>query len=243
FEPDPFDPFPTTPSPPPAPINDKPKDSFSTPPLLPYTLFYLATIRPHTDTHTIIGPVKAFLHLDAAIMSVVNTSPKAITKLSALRTIDDVWGDSEANAEFAERGFGTFVVEGQRGVYTVLKVLRQVSKRVWDALPSPVYTVTSHGPLTPSASKHSAQGNFGYAKGTRLVGSFVERKAARKKAQEVMEELVKGVERVKVSEMWEEGGKGGGMVMAMVPGLTWEVRVAYEDQVHKRAREEVEREG
>jgi hypothetical protein len=213
----------------------KPADDFSTPPVGTHTIFYLATIAPHTDTYTIYGPVTSFQHLLPKINEVVSNSPSAIDKLDALATIEDVWGETEPNHDFAERGFKTFVVDGQRGVYTVLKVLREENAAVFEELPSPVYTVTTHGPLTHE--------NKGQVKTTRLVGSFVDRKEAKKVAGFEMETLVEDEEGVKRSEDWGKKGRGGGVLMAMNGEARWEVKVAYEDEVHKRAMEEMEREG
>jgi hypothetical protein len=217
------------------PSSSKPADEFSTPALRPNTIFYLATIAPHTDTYSIYGPTTSFQHLFPKVNDVVSNSPKAIDKLEALSTIEDMWGGTEPNHDFNERGFGTFVVEGQRGVYTVLKILREVNRAVFEELPSPVYTVTVHGPLTHD--------NQGYVKTTRLVGSFTDRKEAKAVAEKEMRELVKGEKGVKKSEDWGRDGKGGGILMAMSPEARWEVKIAYEDQVHKRAKEELERGG
>lgn len=232
-----FEPFnsPTLPlfTPPPS-VSKKPTDAFTTPPLSPHTLFYLAIIAPHTDTHDIYGPVTTFSHLLSRIEDIVSNSPRAIDKLEAIRNIEDVWGDKEENVEFSERGFGTFVVEGQRGVYTVLKILREENKAVREELPAPVYVVTAHGPLA---------NDTGYVATTRLVGSFVGQKEAKKAAVEAMDAMVLGKKVSKRSEYWGKESKGGGMLMAMGAARRWEVRIAYEDQVHKRAKEEAEREG
>jgi hypothetical protein len=233
FEPDPYCSSPHTQSSGASPTG-KPKDDFTTPPLAPYTLFYLSITSPHTDTHLFHGPYTSFAHLLPYIDSVVSNSPSAIDKLEALRSIRDVWGAEEPNHEFASRGFGTFVVEGQRGVYTVLRVVREVNRSVYEELPSPVYVVTSHGPLT-----HASEG---YAGTTQLVGAFVGRKEARHKADQTMRELVRGKEGVKRNEDWERGN-GGGMLVAMTTKERWEVRIAYEDQVLKRAKEGLEMDG
>jgi hypothetical protein len=224
----------------------KPTDEFSTAPLSPNTIFYLLIIVPHTDTYTLHGPVTSFSYLVPKIKSIVSNSPKAIDKLDALRSIEDVWGDTEPNHEYAERGFGTFIVEGQRGVYTVLQVLREENAAVYAELPSPVYTVTRHGPLihsvTSASSTTIAKKAKGYVNTSKFVGTFVERKDAKSAAQEAMKEMTEGVEGLKFTENWHEG-KGAGVLMAMSPSLVWEVRVGYEDQVLKRAREGSERNG
>lgn len=212
-----------------------PTDDFTTPPLLPNTIFYLATIAPHTDTHTITGPVTSFTHLLPAIESTVNNSPSAIDKLDALRTIEDVWGDTEPNWDFEERGFTTFVVKGQRGTYTVLRILREENPDVFANLPCPVYTITTHGPLNSEGK--------GYADRTKLVGSWVERKDAREVAEKCMGEMLEGEEGVKRSEDWGLVGKGAGILIGMTAEKRWEVRIAYEDQVLKRAKEGMERKG
>jgi hypothetical protein len=215
--------------------SSKPADEFSTPALRPNTIFYLATIAPHTDTYSILGPTTSFQHLLPKVNDVVSNSPKAIDKLEALSTIENLWGGTEPNHDFNERGFGTFIVDGQRGVYTVLKILREVNEAVFEELPSPVYTVTVHGPLTHD--------NKGYVKTTRLVGSFADRKEAKVAAEKEMRELVKSEKGIKQSEDWGCDGKGGGILMAMNSEAGWEVRIAYEDQVYKRVKEELERGG
>lgn len=215
--------------------SSKPNDDFSTRPLGPNTIFYLAIIAPHTDTYQVLGPVTTFSHLLPKIEDIVSNSPKAIDKLAAIRSIEDVWGDSEPNLEFAERGFSTFVVDGQRGVYTVLKILREENEAVKEELPSPVYTITTHGPLS-----HKGEG---YVATTKLVGSYVERAEAKGAAEKAMRDLVKGEKGLKESEDWGRESKGGGMLIAMNSETRWEVRIGYEDEVHKRAKEELERDG
>ncbi|KAH3950920.1 hypothetical protein HBH70_098130 [Parastagonospora nodorum] len=222
-------PFIPTPS-----ASKKPADDFSTLPLGAHTLFYLAIIAPHTDTYEIHGPATSFSHLLPRLEDVVSNSPRAIDKLEAIRNIEDVWGDKETNLEFAERGFGTFVVEGQRGIYTVLKILREENRRVREELPAPVYVVSAHGPLV---------NEVGYVATTRLVGAFVGQRDAKGAAVRAMDEMVQGRKVSKRSEYWGKESKGGGMLMAMGAARRWEVRIAYEDQVHKRAKEEAEREG
>jgi hypothetical protein len=215
-------------------IAGKPKDDFTTPPPAQYTLFYLSVTTPHTDTHLFHGPYTSFSHLLPLVESIVSNSPSAIDKLDALRSIRDVWGAEEPNYEFASRGFGTFVVEGQKGVYTVLRVVREVNRSVYEELPSPVYVVTSHGPLTHA--------NKGYVNMTQLVGAYVDLEEAREGADQAMRELVWGKQAVNRSGDWERG-KGGGMLVAMTSMERWEVRIGYEDQVLKRAKEGLEREG
>lgn len=232
-------------------ITTKPTDDFTTPPLIPNTIFFLSITTPKTDSFRLLGPVKSFASLIPDIESLVSNSPSAINKFEALRTIEDVWGETEPNHEFAERGFSIFIVEGQREMYTVLKVERRVSKMVWKELPSPVYTVTRHGPLiqpTPSAtiSKSSSvplPTHKGYAQTSHLISSYVSRAAAKSAAESAMQSLLKDVRGAVVTQSWEKGTKGAGVIMAMMGGKRWEVRVGYEDQVLKRAREEVDREG
>jgi hypothetical protein len=235
FEPNPFTSTKASRTFVPTPTSGKPADELSTPRLAPNTIFYLATIAPHTDTYSIYGPAIAFQHLLPKINEVVSNSPLAIDKLDALSTIKDVWGETEPNHDFLERGFKTFIVDGQRGVYTVLKVLREENAVVFGELPSPMYTVTTHGPLTHD--------NKGYVKTTKLVGSFVDRREAKKVAEFEMETLLEDEEGVKRSEDWGKKGRGGGVLMAMNGEARWEVKATYEDEVHKRAMEEMEREG
>ncbi|KAH9877782.1 hypothetical protein J1614_002999 [Plenodomus biglobosus] len=239
------------------PIYQKPNDSLDPPAPAPHTTFYLSIIRPHTDTHTITGPVRSFAHLLPSIMSIVSNSPTAIDKLDKIRETKDAWGDTyEVNEAFDTNGFGTFVVEGQRGIYTVLQIHRRIDEAVFEHLPAPVYTIIASGPLAHSAmavslaadrrsASRSGMGRpRGYAATSRLIASFVERSDAQRVAQGVMAEFLQGRSDVRVTENWDQGGKGTGLLMAMgAKGEMWEVRVVYEDQALKRAREGMDNEG
>lgn len=213
-------------------------------------LFYLAIILPHTDAHTIIGPATAFKHLLPKIINVISNSPRAIEKFESISEIEDLWGESEPNEEFYKNGFETFVVEGQHDVYTVLKIYREEDKEdVCEVLPAPIYTVVAAGPLVqPTTTKSGsfipiATGKpFGYAETKRLVATFVESEPAMHAAEEAMQEMVKDL-KVNRTVAWEQGGKKGGILMAMSAGMLWEVRVLYEDQVLRRVKEGADREG
>ncbi|CAO2655181.1 Nn.00g102450.m01.CDS01 [Neocucurbitaria sp. VM-36] len=221
----------------------KPLDDFttSTVPIPPGTTFYLSVIKPHADTSALHGPVRHFSHLLPHIESVVSNSPSAIDKLAALKELEDAWGDVRPNHHFYEHGFRVMVVEGQRSVFTVLNVERREEGEVWGVLPGAVYTVVKAGPLSLSTSE---DGPKGYAATMRLVGSFVERKDARGAAKRAMDELVSGMEEaVHVTETWEKEGRGGGMLMAMGGEEMCEVKVLYEDQALRRAKEGLDREG
>ena len=240
-----------------APVYKKPNDSLHPPAPAPHTTFYLATIRPHTDTHTIVGPVRHFSHLLGQIMAVVSNSPATIDKLEALRETKDAWGETlEVNEAFESHGFDTLVVPGQRGIYTVLKMERRVDEEVYEQLPAPVYTVIAAGPLGQSASSLALASDGksvrktgigrpqGYAATTRLLGSFVERSEAMRAAQGAMQALTQDQGDVTVTENWDARGTGAGVLMAMgTAGSMWEVRVVYEDQVLRRAREGLDLEG
>ena len=93
----------------------------------------------------------------------------------------------EPNHDFEERGFTRFVVEGQRGTYILLEVLREENQAVCEGLPAPVFVVTAHGPLShvPNSLGHS-----GMAKTSRLIGAFVHREEAKEAAERAMEGLV-----------------------------------------------------
>lgn len=218
----------------------KPGDDLTAAPVLPDTIFYLCVIVPHTDTYRIHGPAKSFQHILPQIEAIVSNSPSAIDKLDALRTTEDIWGSPVPNEEFPERGFNTFVVEGQRGTFTILKVEREIRPDVYECLPSPVFVLTASGPLGHNALR--ADDARGYARTTRLIGSFVERRDAKKRAEEVMREMTAGQSGVSVSENWDKKS-GGGMIVAMNGRQSWEVRIGYENQVLKRAREGLDREG
>jgi hypothetical protein len=247
------DPLPP-PSPPekaPAHGYQKPKDILNVPPVAPDTVWYLAVIKPHVDSHEIHGPVKKFGHLLPKIKEIVSNSPNAIDKLDELQETEDVWGEREKNDEFFISGFERLVVEGQRGSFTVLKVMREVDHDIFETLPAPVYTVISSGPLkhapTPSKGKGGLSGKFeaekpnGYALKTVLHKSYVERAAAKEAAQDVMNDLLLGEKNAKVIEKWEKGSKGGGLFIAMSASAMWEVKVVYEDDALKRAMDDSNR--
>ena len=227
----------------------KPADDFRPLAATPSSVFYLAIITPHTDTYTIHGPVSAFSQLLPKIEELASDSPSALDKLEALQySAPDVWGESVKNEAFEREGFTTFVIEGQRGTYTVLEVLREQNKKVRDVLPAPVYTVTRHGPLVHTFSGVGAKARLDVAKGvaatSALVGSYVERKDAMTAAKITMDMLLAGEDEEKVSriEDWEKKG-GGGVLLAMGNQKRWEVRVQYDDEALRRAREGAEAEG
>lgn len=229
-----------------------PTDDFTTAPLSPHTLFYLTVTTPHTDEWALHGPATSFSHLLPTITSIVSDSPSAIDKLGSLRTITDDWGDSAPNREFHERGFTKFVVEGQRGTYILLEILREEGKEdVHDTLPASVFVVTAHGPLSlvPNSLGHT-----GMSKTSRLIGTYVHREEAKRAAEEAMEAMVGGEEGVRRTEHWAmNGGKKekkegkrpevGGVLMAMGERGRWEVKVGFEEEVLRRVREGREQEG
>ncbi|RYO64799.1 hypothetical protein AA0113_g5872 [Alternaria arborescens] len=129
----------------------KPSDILDVPAAVPSTIWYLSITKPHVDSHDIVGPTKAFRHLLPRIEAVVSNSPTAIDKLAQLKETEDMWGETEPNEHFFNNGFEVFIVEGQRGSYTVLKMIREINKEVFDILPAPVYTVLSVGPLEHAA--------------------------------------------------------------------------------------------
>ncbi|CAE7020627.1 hypothetical protein CFE70_002893 [Pyrenophora teres f. teres 0-1] len=245
FNPEPFNPSVVVK--PPTTGFQRPTDRLTVPPVNPDTIWYLAVIKPHMDTHEIIGPVTAFKYLLPKIQDVVSNSPRAIDKLEELMEIEDMWGEREKNLEFERSGFERFIVEGQRGVYTVLKIMREINKKVFEILPAPVYTVISLGPL--EQGKKSGKGQYtkpkGFAETTTLHGSWSDRESAVKMARVVMEDLLSEEPYTKSTEVWEKGNgnKGGGMLMAMNGTYMWEVKVIYEDQAIKRAMEEAGRDG
>ncbi|KAF1837738.1 hypothetical protein BDW02DRAFT_565664 [Decorospora gaudefroyi] len=247
----------------------KPLDILNVPPVEPDTIFYLSIIKPHTDSHEIHGPVKAFTHLLPKIEEIVSNSPPAIDKLDALKSIQNLWdGKREKDEEFFRDGFERFVVEGQRGRFVVLEVRREVDAEVFAALPAPVYTIVAIGPLmnpecaprknyrasSSSSSETASKGGrgmaaqapaklVGYARLTTIHGCCIERVAAQQMAKRIMAELLHDQKNVLRIETWGQGGKGGGALMAMNASATWEVRVLYEDDALKRAMEEGHREG
>ncbi|KAF7449556.1 hypothetical protein A1F99_066050 [Pyrenophora tritici-repentis] len=194
------------------------------------------------DAHEIIGPVRAFKYLLPKIQDMVSNSPSAIDKLDELMEVDDMWGARKKNPEFELSGFERFIIEGQRGIYTVLNIMREINKSVFELLPAPVYTVISLGPL--EQGKRSGKEQFtkpkGFAQTTTLHGSWPNRESALKIARDVMENLLAEELYTKSAEGWEkgDGNKGGCMLMAMNGTYMWEVKVVYEDQAVKRAIED-----
>lgn len=222
----------------------KPRDNFDVKPPTPYTIFYLSIIKPHTDSHELVGPMPSFKLLLPKIEAVVSNSPRGIDKLEELQVDEDIWGLRTPNKAFFTNGFDTFIVPGQRDVYTVLKVHREVNKEASKVLPSPVYTVIAIGPLSrqvntlATLSKPGVPGKvLGRARNTRVVGSWADREEAKSQAKKVMQDMIEGKKGVVISEQWNRGGKGAGVLMAMASGEEWEVRVVYEDEVHRRAKE------
>ncbi|KAI4954024.1 hypothetical protein J4E91_001733 [Alternaria rosae] len=251
-------PFSTT-TPIPTPKVEKPVDELDFIDVKPNTIWYLSIIRPHIDSHEIIGPAKAFRHLLPQIEDVVSNSPNAIDKLALIKEKpnndflfeeDDEDEEKEVDEEFLERGFSTFIVEGQRGSYTILKIHREINKDVFDILPAPVYTIISVGPLAhaerPSAtslsSKFTASKPKGYAVTTKLHASYVDRAAAKEDAQHIFTVLLLDTENVKQTKRWEKGSKGGGILIGMNASSMWEVKVVYVDDPIGRAQEDADRE-
>ncbi|KAF2632910.1 hypothetical protein BU25DRAFT_470947 [Macroventuria anomochaeta] len=225
----------------------KPADDFRLLSLSPSSVLYLAVITPHKDKYEIHGPVSSFDQMLPKIEEIASDSPSALDKLEALQySAPDVWGEQEKNTDFEKEGFTTFVVDGQRGTYTVLEILREQNPKVRETLPAPVYTVTRHGPLIHTFSGVGVKTKVDVAKGvaatSTLVGSFVERKDAKTAAKVTMDMLVGGEGMVSRTEDWGKG-EGGGVLLAMGRGKRWEVRVQYEDEALRRAREGADTEG
>lgn len=225
----------------------KPTDDFR--PLLttPSSVLYLAVTTPHTDTYEIHGPATSFAQLLPTINDIVSNSPSAIDKLETLaHSAPDAWGSRTTNTAFEHHGFTTLIVDGQRGTATVLDILREHNPAVRAVLPAPVYTVSRHGPLVHGFVGVGAASRLGPAVGvaatSALVGSFVERGEAVAAARAVMDGLVRGEVAVSCTEDWGDG-VGGGVLLAMGGGRRWEVRVKYEDEALRRAREGADAEG
>ena len=237
----------------PSPVNPqpfkytRPADDFRPLTLSPSSVLYLAITTPHLDRYEIHSPTTSFSHLLPKIVELASDSPSALDKLEALQySAPDVWGEREKNPTFEKDGFTTFVIEGQRDTYTVLEVLREQNPRVREVLPAPVYIVTRHGPLVHTFSGVGFKMKVGVAKGvaatSTLVGSFVERRDAQTAARIAMDLLVGSEEMVSRIEEWGKD-EGGGVLLAMGCGKRWEVRVQYEDEVLRRAREGADAEG
>ncbi|KAI4715141.1 hypothetical protein J4E89_000827 [Alternaria sp. Ai002NY15] len=242
----------------PTPKVDKPVDELAFIDVEPNTIWYLSIIRPHIDSHELFGPAKAFRHLLPQIEDVVSNSPPAIDKLAVIKEKpnddflfeDDEDEEKEVDEEFLEKGFDTFIVEGQRGVYTILKMHREINKDVFDILPAPVYTIISAGPLahaehsssTSLSSKFEASKPKGYAATTKLHASYVDRADAKEDAEHIFTVLLLDTEDVKKTKRWEKGTKGGGILIGMNASSMWEVKILYMDDPIGRAQEEADRE-
>jgi hypothetical protein len=230
----------------------KPQDNFSPLPVSASTVFYLAVTAPHTDTYVVHGPAPSFADLIPTITHIASDSPRGLEKLEKISVIDDAYRERD-NPAFIANGFHKIILDGQRGVYTVLEVIAVDNAEVKALLPAPVYTVISHGPLTNTESlansfsdeggKSKVVAGHGRAATSALVGSFAERNAALEAAKTVMDELVEGVDGVARSEVLDEGAAGGGVLMAAKPGVTWEVRVRYRKEVLEGALDRAEAEG
>lgn len=225
----------------------KPTDDLRALTLAPSSVLYLAVIIPHMDKYEIHGPVTSFSHLLPTINDLASNSPSALDKLDDLQhTPPDAWGERHPNPTFARHGFTTFIIEGQRGTYTVLEVLREQNARVRDVLPAPVYVITRHGPLVHTFSGVGIKAKLDVAKGiaatSTLVGSFVERKLAKRAAREAMNVLVGGEGMVSRIEDWGKDD-GGGVLLAMGVGKRWEVRVQYEAEAFRSTGKGADAEG
>ncbi|KAJ4372690.1 hypothetical protein N0V86_008054 [Didymella sp. IMI 355093] len=172
----------------------KPADNFR--PLVPSTtsILYLAVITPHTDKYSIHGPAPSFSHLLPKISKLCSDSPSALDKLEALQYTDpDVWDELHPKPAFSSTGFTTFVIDGQRGTYTVLEILREENSKVRELFPAPVYTVTRHGPLVHTYTGVGMKTKLDIAKGvaatSTLVGSYVDRKDAQLAARMTMDQF------------------------------------------------------
>ncbi|KAJ8117570.1 hypothetical protein OPT61_g1259 [Boeremia exigua] len=225
----------------------KPPDNFRPLVLSPSSILYLAVISPHTDKYEIHGPVPCFSRLLPMITELASDSPSALDKLESLQYFaEDVWGERKENTAFEKQGFTTLIIEGQRGTYTVLEVLREENAKVKEVLPAPVYTVTRHGPLVHTFIGVGTKSKLGVAKGvaatSTLVGSFVDRKDAESAAKATMDLLTRGEDTVSRIEDWGKGD-GGGVLLAMGVAKRWEVNVQYENDTLGRARVRAEAEG
>ncbi|KAF2004179.1 hypothetical protein P154DRAFT_572214 [Amniculicola lignicola CBS 123094] len=213
------------PPPPPAhnaPTTPPPADNFDVPANHPTnTVFYLTLTAPHTDNFAIRGPAADFRGLLPHILAASSNSPEAIRKLAILR------GDEEFG--FDDLGFSTFIIPLARGAYIALKVVRKVNEPVTRLLRygggSPIYLITSHGPLSHDISTGSRIVSSGRAKGraanSRLVGSAVDFERAKRIARETLLDR-EGKDKMK----WTESGtKSSWLVFGMDEKALWEVRV------------------
>lgn len=210
---------------------NKPEDDFTTPITPLYTIHHLTITTPHTDTFTIHGPTRTFAPLLPTITTTIShsNSPRALKKLSTL----------SETSEFQEKGFTTFVIDLERGGYTVLRIVRSLNIPVFDCLPAPVYVVTAHGPLLHDMGTGVRTVASGKPKGvaatSQLIGSWVDVGGARKAAKEAMDELVRGELGVMRLERGEEGEKRRWILMGMNAKAVWEVCVRYDDDVLRGA--------
>lgn len=231
FEPDEY----PAPAPPPhhpalpTSVRDKnlPADDFDVPAQDPkHTIYYLTIATPHTDTFVVRGPEPSFKILIPSVLSAASNSPTTCQKLETLR--------KDKAFRFDELGFSIFVIELERGAYSILTIVREVNEKVHDVLPCPVYVVTTHGPLEHDMGGYIRTVASGRPRGmaslSRLVGSWVDVRDARAAAKTAMDELVRGQTGVMRIEKHEAGGKKRHVFLAMSARYVWEVRVAYEEE-------------
>ncbi|KAF2659707.1 hypothetical protein K491DRAFT_675436 [Lophiostoma macrostomum CBS 122681] len=220
-------------SPPPPPPPPFPTDDFDVPArTLPNTIFYLTASTPHTDTFTIHGPSPTFAALLPAIQTASSSSPAAIEKLRILR--------ADADFDFDGLGFTRFVVPLERGAFTLLQVVREVSEPVHEMLPGPVYTVTAHGPLEHDMGgmlRTVASGRSrGLATRSWIVGTWVDVETARDRARETMDGMLReesaGGQRITRSERMEPGGRRRWILLGMSARFVWEVKYEVDKVTH-----------
>lgn len=244
------------------------------------TIFYLTVRIPHNDTWAYHGPHRSFQKLLPEIHRIISPHPGAVKKWNNLvketeeyDEVDNWVSDGHGNAyvedkglPFKERGFTRFVVEHEEDgltldyQYSVLRVERKVDKKIFDLLPGPVYTVSTHGPLLLDFDTKSKNASFGGPRGwvatSKLIGSYETAQEAQEVANGAMDKLLEGEEGVFRQESWEElgkkkgkgkvqegkGGKGRGMVLAMSAEKMWEIWIDYDSDVLGAAMDRFEEE-
>ncbi|KAF1944750.1 hypothetical protein EJ02DRAFT_463841 [Clathrospora elynae] len=212
--------------------SSSPRNPSPSPPRLPTPSSISRSSNSMSTAMTSLARSRRSNTLIPKIQTVVSNSPSAIDKLEDLTNTEDLWGAREKNESFEKGGFECFVVEGQRGKYTVLKTIREVDHDAFDNLPALVYTVISTVRQSQSGTRQQL------AWWEALWTALLHRTPLERNT---INHLVANEKKVVVTENWVAGGKEGGVLMAINAGLWWEVKVEYEDKALNRAMEAAER--
>ncbi|KAL1606183.1 rRNA-processing protein EBP2 [Paraconiothyrium brasiliense] len=156
-------------------------DDDLTPPAAPAdTIFYLTISTPHTDAFEWHGPYATFAQIPPIVCAHAPSTDKKLEKVG-------------------KHGFTKIVVveNEQQGKFTVFESVTKINQDVRSMLPNPVFTVTSAGPILHKicsfTGKLEAEGAKGWstkALSSRIVGTYIDRKEARRAADQTMRDLL-----------------------------------------------------